>query len=686
MRALAAAVMVASFGSGSLAEESHPFSVHDMLAMERITDPRVSPDGRLVAFTVRTTDLEANRGRHDIWLATTDGKSVQRLTTDAENDVQARWAPDGQTLYFLSERGGSSQVHRLDLRGGEAEAVSHLPLDADNLELSPDGAYLVFSLRVFPGQSPQQTAERKKTEAEKPATGKVFDRLFVRHWDAWEDGTRQHLFSYLLADGTLTDLMREMDADCPSRPFGGSEEYAIAPDGKTVVFSAKDVGREEAWSTNGDLFAVPLDGSTAPRRLTTNPAMDTQPAFSPDGRTLAYLAMSRAGYEADRYEIVLREWPEGAERRLTLRADASPNGDRSPSSIAWSADGRALLAAADHLGQKALLRLDGSSGAAEILVGEGTVVSPQALPGGAVVLGQHTLMGPTELYLRRPTGELQRITHLNDARLALSRLGQPEQFQFEGEGGDVVHGYLVRPADFDPASKYPVAFLIHGGPQGSFGNDFHYRWNPQAYAGAGYAAVMIDFHGSTGYGQAFTDAINDDWGGQPFEDLMKGLDHALASYPFLDGERVCALGASYGGYMVNWIAGNTGRFRCLVSHDGNLDERAAYFDTEELWFPEWEHGGTPWDKPDGYRRHNPVELVSAWAQHRTPMLVVHGGRDYRIVDSQGLSTFTALQRLGIPSRLLYFPDENHWVLKPANSIQWHETVIGWLDRWTGTPR
>jgi len=686
MRTLALAVVIAGVGSGSLAQESHRFSVHDMLAMERIADPRVSPDGKQVAFAVRTTDLDANRGRYDVWLASVDGTRAERLTTHPENDSQARWAPDGLSLYFLSERSGSSQVHRLDLRGGEASPVTQLPLDVDNLEASPDGAYLVFSMRVFPGQSPQQTADRQKADAKNPATGKVFDHLFVRHWDAWEDGTRQHLFSYRLADGALTDLMPEMAADCPSRPFGGSEEFAVAPDGKHVVFSAKDVGPVEAWSTNGDLFVVPLDGSSAPRRLTPNPAMDTAPAFAPDGRTLAYLAMSRPGYESDRYEIVLREWPEGTERRITLRADVSPAGDRSPSSITWSPDGRALLATANHLGQKALFRLNVSSGQAEILVGEGTVVSPQPLPGGAVLFGLHSLMAPTELFLRRGDGGVQKVTHLNDGRIQQARRGQPERFQFEGAGGDVVHGYLVRPADFDPAKKYPVAFLIHGGPQGSFGNDFHYRWNPQAYAGAGYAAVMVDFHGSVGYGQAFTDAINDDWGGKPFEDLMKGLDHALATYPFLDGDRVCALGASYGGYMINWIAGSTDRFRCLVNHDGNLDERAAYFDTEELWFPEWDHGGTPWGRPEGYSRQNPVERVAAWAENRTPMLVVHGGRDYRVVDTQGLSTFTALQRLGIPSRLLYFPDESHWVLKPANSIQWHDAVLAWLDRWIGTPR
>jgi dipeptidyl aminopeptidase/acylaminoacyl peptidase len=470
-----------------------------------------------------------------------------------------------------------------------------------------------------------------------------------------------------------------MDADCPSKPFGDSNDYSISPDGKTVVFSAKDVGRDEAWSTNFDLFAAPTDGSVTPRKLTTSPATDSTPRFSPDGTTLAYLAMSRPGYEADRYEIVLRDWATGAERKITLRADDSPRGDRSPDGVAWSPNGKELFCTAEHVGQNAIFAVDVASGETRIVVGEGTCSEPQAYAGGRVLYGMNSLLGPAELYKVAPDGrDVGRVTHLNDARVAAARFGKPERFSFKGAKGDTVYGYIVYPVDFDPAKKYPVAFLIHGGPQGSFGNDFHYRWNPQAYAGAGYAVVMVDFHGSTGYGQVFTDAINNDWGGAPFEDLMKGLDYALAGHPFMDRDRVGALGASFGGYMITWIEGQTDRFKCLVCHDGNLDERMAYFDTEELWFPEWDHRGLPWVNPENYGRQNPVEFVKNW---KTPMLVIHGMKDFRVVYTQGISTFTALQRKGIPSKLLVFPDENHFVLKPANSIQWHETVIGWLDQW-----
>ncbi len=677
-RALVFSLPLAVF-AGALAAETHPFSVHDMLAMDRISDPRVSPDGTMVAFTVRVTDLEANKGRTDIWLAAVDGAWQRRLTTHEANDSQPRWSPDGKHIYFVSSRSGSAQVWRLAMAGGEAEQVTRLPLDVDALEVAPTGAYLLLSMAVLPGRSPEETKAALEARAAAKATGVVYERLLFRHWDSWSDGTRNHLFTFDLATGKATDLMRDMDADCPSKPFGGSEEFDVSPDGRSVVFAAKDVGREEAWSTNFDLFLVPADGSTPSRKLTANPAWDTQPKFSPDGKTLAYLAMRRAGFEADRFDIVLRDWATGTERWITLRADDTPRGDRSPSELLWSADGKELYCSADHLGQHALFAVDVATGRSRILVGEGTVTSPQRA-GARLLYGMHSLLGPVELYtVPRQGGEVRRVTRLNDAKVAAARFGKPEQFSFRGAEGDTVYGYIVYPVDFDPDRKYPVAFLIHGGPQGSFGNDFHYRWNPQAYAGRGYAAVMIDFHGSTGYGQAFTDAISGDWGGKPLEDLKLGLAFALAKYPFLDGDRVGALGASYGGYMINWIAGAwPDAFKCLVCHDGNLDERMAYFDTEELWFPEWEHGGTPWDNPEGYAKHNPIELAKHW---RTPMLVIHGGKDFRVVETQGMSTFTLLQRKGIPSKFLYFPDENHWVLKPANSILWHETVLGWLDQW-----
>ncbi len=653
--------------------ETHPFSVQDMLAMDRISDSRVSPDGKWVLFNVRETDLKANRGRTDIWLVGKDGSGLRRLTSHPAADFSARWSPCGKCVFFLSTRSGSSQVWRIRIDGGEAEQITHLPLDVGNLIVSPAGGILGVTMEVFPGQSIEDTVQKLEEIEKRQATGRLYEKLFVRHWDTWSDGRRSHLFVVPIGGGEAVDVMPSMDADTPSKPFGGPEEIAFTPDGEGLVFTARDVGREEAWSTDFDLYYAPVDGSAAPRCLTeANQAWDTMPVFSPDGKTLAYLAMERPRYEADRFRVVLKPWPEGKERVLTEAWDYSV------ASFCWSPDGTMILASAPNKGQVSLFAIDIQTGKAEMIVDHGTV-NGFAPAGDGIVFERDTLKSPVEIYFIAPGSAERAVTEINKAKLAAALQGDYEQFTFKGWNNETVYGYIVKPADFDPAKKYPVAFLIHGGPQGSFGNHFHYRWNPQAYAGAGYAAVMVDFHGSTGYGQAFCDSIRGDWGGKPLEDLKKGLAAALARYTWMDGTRVGALGASFGGYMINWIAGNwPDRFKCLIAHDGNIDERAAYFETEELWFPEWDHMGTPWENPQGYEKHNPVNFIKNW---KTPTLVIHGAFDFRVVETQGLGAFNVLQRRGIPSKLLYFPDENHWVLKPANSILWHDTVIGWLDQW-----
>ena len=655
--------------------QTHPFSVHDMLAMARLSDPQVSPDGRWIVFVLRETDFEANKGRTGLWLIRADGTGLRRLTSHPQADSNPRWAFDAKSVWFISTRSGSSQVWRIRIDGGEAEQVTDQPLDVGNLVVSPGGKHIAFTMEVFPDCSIVASTKNKLDEIKATkASGWIYDRIFVRHWDAWKDGRRSHLFVMPSTGGQAADVMLGTDADTPSKPFGGPEEITFTPDGKGLVFTARVVGRKEPWSTDFDLYWVPVDGSEPPKCLTEeNEAWDSHPVFSPDGRTLAYLAMARPSYESDRFRIVLHRWPGGKKRILT------ENWDRSPSSICFSADGKTLYATAANTGQKSLFAINVKTGTVQTIVKEGSVSSP-GIAGGRIIYGLDNLRSPVELYSVRPNGSnVRKITNVNSRKMAAVRMGEYEQFTFRGWNDETVYCYVVKPTDFSPSRKYPVAFLIHGGPQGSFSNTFHYRWNRQAYAGAGYAAVMVDFHGSVGYGQAFTDSIRGDWGGKPLEDLQKGLAAALERYPWMDGRRVGALGASFGGYMINWIAGNwPDRFRCLVNHDGNLDERMAYFDTDELWFPEWDHLGTPWDNPAGYEKHNPVNFVRNW---KTPMLVIHGALDFRVADTQGLSTFTALQRLGIESKLLYFPDENHWVLKPANCILWHETVLGWLGRW-----
>jgi dipeptidyl aminopeptidase/acylaminoacyl peptidase len=661
------------------AAEPHPFTVQDLLAMDRISEPQPSPKGDRVVFVVRTTDMEANRGRTDLWMVNADGSGLLRLTTDPAADNNPRWAPDGSSLYFLSTRSGSSQVWRIPASGGDAVQVTNLPLDVANLTVSPDGSRLAFSLEVFVDcPTIACTKERVDQKGKTKASGQLYqgDAGFFRHWDTWSAGQRNHLFVMPIAGtgGEPVDVSRGLNADAPSRPFGGAEEFTFSPDGKTLVFAARDAGREEPWSTDFDLYQVPVDGSQPPRNLTdANPAWDTQPVFSPDGKTLAYLAMARPGFEADLFRIKLRDLSTGRERVL---AEAW---DRSPNEVLFSPDGRTLYATATDTGQTPLFAIDVASGKVTKLVGDGHVREPK-VSGDRIVFGRDTLRSPTELYTARRDGSsLTQITRINQEKVAAAAMGEAEQFSFKGANNDTVYGWMTKPVGFQAGQKYPLAFIIHGGPQGSSSNEFHYRWNPQVYAGAGYAVVQIDFHGSTGYGQAFTDAIRADWGGKPLMDLQKGLEAALARYPWIDGDRSCALGASYGGFMINWIAGNwPDRFQCLVNHDGVFDQRMMYYGTEELWFPEWEQGGPYWQNPAGYEKHNPVLFVDRW---KTPMLVVHGELDYRIPVDQGLGAFNTLQRRGIPSQLLIFPDENHWVLKPANSVLWHQTVLGWLDRW-----
>ncbi len=654
---------------------THPFSVHDMLAMDRISDPQVSPDGKQVVFVLRVTDLEANKGRTDLWLVNVNGSGLSRLTSHPAADNNPRWSPDGKFIYFLSTRSDSSQVWRISVAGGEAEQITREPLDVGALVVSPDGRNMAYSLEVFPESSPAETKKRLDDIGARKATGRIYEKLFIRHWDTWKDGRRSHIFVRAVDGGQAVDVMRGLDADCPTKPFGGPEDFNFSPDGKVILLVARDVGREEAWSTDFDLHAASMDGSSKPTCLTaSNQAVDTGPVFSPDGKLLAFRAMSRPGYEADRYQIMLK---------TSIEAEPKPlagTWDRSADSIVWSADGKTIYTTAENLGQKSLYAIDVESGKVRTVMEKGSV-SFVGVAGDQLVYAMDHLTSPVELYSCKPDGSNGKaITKINTDKLAAARMGEAEQFSFDGANNEKVYAYVVKPVDFDPSKKYPVAFLIHGGPQGSFGNHFHYRWNPQAYAGAGYAAVMVDFHGSTGYGQAFCDSIRGDWGGKVLVDLQKGLAAALEKYKWMDGDRVAALGASFGGYMINWIAGTwPDRFRCLVCHDGNLDEQMAYFDTEELWFPEWDHMGTPWDHPDHYSKHSPIHFVKYW---KTPMLVIHGALDFRVVDTHGMSTFTALQRRGIPSKFLHFPDENHWVLKPANSILWHETVIAWLDQWT----
>jgi dipeptidyl aminopeptidase/acylaminoacyl peptidase len=656
-----------------------PFTVQDLVMLKRLTDPQVSPDGRYVAFVQRETDMAANRGRTGLWLLELNAASAQpaRLTEAATGDSSPRWAADSHTLYFLSTRSGSSQVWRMVLPATTAQRVTDYPLDVGSFRVSPRGDALVVSMEVFPDCATLGcTRERLDARTRDKASGRIYDRLFVRHWDTWANGTRSHLFSAHLtpagvADPAPVDVTKGFDADIPGKPFGGDEDFAFSPDGKTLVFSARIAGHTEPWSTNFDLYQAPADGSAAPVNLTaSNPAWDAQPVFLANG-DLAWLAQQHPGFESDRFHIVIRRSGDGAVRSLT------GGWDRSVARLGATPDGKALLASVDELGQRRLYRVDPATGVPTRLTSSGEVEAFSAAR-EQVVVATADLGGPADLYaIALRGGAPRRLTDLNRELFAARHMSEYEQFSFKGWNDETVYGYVVKPWSFEAGKPFPVAFVVHGGPQSSMQNLWTYRWNAQVFAGGGYAVVMIDFHGSPGYGQAFTNSISRDWGGKPLVDLQKGLAAAVEKYPWLDGTRVCALGASYGGFMMNWIEGNwPDRFRCIVNHDGVFDQRMMYYSTDELWFPEWEFGGPYFENPEAYEQFNPVNFVAKW---QTPMLVVHGEQDFRIPYSQGLGAFTALQRRGIDSKLLVFPDENHWVLKPANSVLWYNTVLEWLD-------
>lgn len=667
---------------GTATAQTTPFTYQDMLMLDRIGGLSVDPSGHYALFNVRATDMEKNKGVSTLWMKDLSQPATPEVKLGVSDGgaSDAQWAPDGQGFYFLSSRGegGITQVWKTDVSGATAEQVTRLPLDVGAYRITPDGKGLVVSLAVFPECKGEEIActVRKNTErSANKSSGTVYTSVFVRHWDAWADGTRNHLF-HIPLNGPLSmpvALTDGYDGDVPSKPFGGAEDFFISPDSKTVYFAAREAGKTEPWSTNFDIYSVPAAGGALTNLTQENKAWDASPRMSPDGKTLAYKAMKRPGFEADRFEIQLRD----AAGKVTPLA---ANWDRSVDDFAWSRDGKNIYAVADDVGCTRLFKIDVKSGAVTPLSKNGHIDAFSEIPTGFVFL-KSGLTSPSQLFASTAKAKLidEGATNLTavNAGLTKKEFGAFEQFSFKGWNNETVYGYAIKPVGYVEGRKYPVAFLIHGGPQGSFGDGWSFRWNPESYAGAGYAVVMIDFHGSTGYGQGFTDAISQHWGDRPLEDLRKGWAYALDKYKFLDGDRAAALGASYGGFMVNWIASQwQAPWKCLVSHDGVFDARSMGYTTEEMWFEEWEQGGSVYNAPAKYDTFNPALHVDNWI---VPMLVIHSDKDYRIPVEQGIGVFTALQAKGIESQFLRFPDENHWVLKPQNSMMWHKTVFDWLD-------
>ena len=760
MRRLLLSLLVFAFTVPAVAQAKHPFTFEDMMKLKRVGEPEVSPDGKWVIFSVVDVDLEANTKTPHIWIVPlgTQGPSTaakdsqtnpsSSLGMTAEREIiggqdadRPRWAPDGKRFAFLSTKEGSSQVWIADFDGAMgsvtgAHRLTSVATEAGGELWSPDGKNILFTSDVDPacdGEPETEAAcnaKKVKEDEKSKVKALIFDHLLYRHWNAYKEGKRSHIFVVAVdaclgtAEGGCPHMSppRDLtpgDYDAPVFSLGGQDDYAFSPDGQEICY-ASNHDKNPAASTNNDLWIVAVNGAAdhvatgaspvqvlaQSRNITAdNPASDTSPLYSPDGRYIAYRAQQRPGYESDRFRLMLYDRKTGEKRSLT------ENLDRWINSYTWLPNSRGLLFTMEQEGESPIawilpfeskqgasgpgtLREPGKEGI--VYVAKGFFDSPIAVNTDLVVANGMSLHAPTEIYtmsLSRlsdrngppPEKAATQLTRFNDTALSRVTMSPLEPFLFTGAHGDKVEGFLVKPPNFDASKKYPVKFLIHGGPQGAWGDDWSFRWNPELFASptsstsTGYVVIMINFHGSTGYGQKFIDAINGDWGGAPYEDLMKGLDYAEQTYPFIDKNRECALGASYGGYAINWILGHTDRFKCLVSHDGMFNAESAWGTTEELWFNDWEFKGTPYDNRESYVKRSPHQYAKSF---KTPTLVVHGQRDYRLDVSEGFQLFTTLQMLGVPSKMLYFPDEGHWVLKPQNSRLWYKTVNDWVDQWT----
>lgn len=701
---------------GVMTAAKRAFTFDDMMQLKRIGDFTVSPDGKWVTFSATDVSLADNTRRTHLWIVPVAGGESKRLTpANGPGEDRLRFAPDGKRVLFISDRDGGSQVwvqsfdgEKGELTGTPAKATS-ISTEADGATWSPDGKQILFVSGVYPDCKDDACNKQRDEDVKKSKVkAKIFTHLLYRHWNAYGNGKRSHLFLVEadcdVAGGNTGCAGRDLtpgDHDVPPFSLGGQDQYAFSPDGKEVAFTS-NLDEVEATSTNSDVFTLSLDEGAKPKNLTeANKGSDSTPMYSPDGKWLAIRSQFRAGYESDRFRLQLIERATGKITNLT------ENFDRWVDSMSWAPDSKSLYITAGDKGSAPVfvVHIDGS--APQQMVGgtekfSGVIDSPMPTSDGkAIVFSRNTVQFPNELFvatwtdkpqpcstssekgydisIRECSTHVSQLTHLNDSVLNPIQMQPVEPFWFTGSVKHKVQGFIVKPPNFDASKKYPVKFLIHGGPQGAWGDDWSFRWNPNLFAANGYVVVMINPRGSTGYGQQFVDDVNGDWGGRPYKDLMMGLDYVEKTYPYIDKTRECALGASYGGYMANWILGNTTRFACIVSHDGMFNPESAYGTTEELWFNEWEFKGTPWTNRAVYRKWSPMLNAT---KMKTPTLVVHGQLDYRLDVSEGFQLFTTLQRQKVPSKMLYFPDEGHWVLKPQNSQLWYKTVTDWVDQWT----
>ena len=677
--ALLVAAAISAFAQDG---SKHPITFTDMIGMHRVAEPDISRDGKWIAYTVTTPDMDANRGASNIWIVSTAGGAEMQLTRSG-HDSSPVWSPDGKTLAFLSSRSGVSQVYLLSMEGGEPHPLTKLSTGADIVKWSPDGKLIALTSSVYPDCVSRSAAAlnndddcNSKRDAEKEKNkvkAHVAERLLYRHWTHWNEGKRSHLF-VIPADGSAAprDLTLGADYDIPPDERGGPGDINFSPDSKELCFTAV-TDRMEAISTNGDLFIVPVAGGEA-KRITTQQGFDGNPVYSPDGNFIAYHAQLTPGYEADRWRVMLYDRQSGKKENLT------EGFDRSAEELAWSADSKTIFFTAENETQKPVYAMAARTGAEpkKIIADTYNAAISISADGKTLAFARTSLTIPAEIFEASSDGSnVRQLSHQNDSILAALEMNPPETFWFEGAEGTKVQAMLIRPPKFDATKKYPLLVLLHGGPQTMWSNAWGYRWNAQVFSAAGYVTLMINRRGSTGYGQKFTDEITNDWGGKAYVDVMNGVDYTLKKHSFVDGTRMAAAGGSYGGYMADWIATHNGRFKAIVSHASVYDKVSMYA-TEELWFEEHDMQGTPWSNPESYRKWAPVTYAGELGKYKTPTLVIAGERDYRVPYTQSLEFFSALQRQGVPSKLIVFPDEGHWVLKPQNSQFWYKTFLDWL--------
>lgn len=677
MRATLIACLLASTLYAQLFAQKQPFDVTAMLKIARISELQLSPDGKSVAFTVQTVDVDQNIKPSQIWVLPSDGGPAVQITHDGSMNERPRWSPDSKQIAFISNRSSASQVWLMNADGTQPKQITTLSTEADGVLFSPDGKKLVFTGDVFPSCGADDACNRQKLDEAKNSKVKArsYTSLLYRHWTHWETEQRSHLLVVDVNGGTVKDLTPG-NRDVPPFSLGGPDDYAISPDSMEVCYTINN-DPVLATSTNTDLYTVPIVGGE-PKHITFNPGSDSGPQYSPDGKYIAYRSQTRAGYESDRFQLMIYDRSSANSRSLTETLD------RWVASFSWSPDSTRLLFTTEDRGRQGIHMIPVQGGATMALVSGNMSLDDMQMSGDGKVMiysgqsGSH----PTEIYrVTSAGGSPVQLTHFNDDLLAGYELPALEEFSVESADKSHVSSFMIKPPGFRQNHKYPVLFLIHGGPQGAWGESWSYRWNAQVMASNGYVVVMPNPRGSVGYGQKFTDEINQDWGGRAYDDIMAVVDN-IATRPFVDSDRMAAAGGSYGGYMIDWLLGHTQRFKALISHAGVYDLRSEAGATEELWFPIWEFHGMPWDDPDLYAKWSPSTYVKDF---HTPTLVIHGELDFRVPYTQGLQLFTALQMQHVPSKLLIFPDEGHWVMKPQNTVLWYDTFLTWIDEWLKKP-